>query len=143
MRGARPVIPVLVALALVSLAGCGPKHFVTAATLSNVTMDGALTAQQIVMTTYKAGGMTTESYKVWQTAFLKMGQADLLLNQAIRAANDQGVLRQVAALTDVLTGLIELEVPKLREAEKAVVLLALTSTKSTLTIIAAAWETPQ
>ena len=142
MRQRRMLAAALVVCAAL-VAGCGPKHFVTAATLSNITMDGALTAQQIVMTTYKGGGMTAESYKVWQTAFLKMGQADLLLNQAIRASNDQGVLTQVAALTDVLTGLIELEVPKLREAEKAVVLLALTSTKSTLTIIAAAWETPQ
>ena len=137
MRGTRLVIPAF--LVLVSLAACGPKHVQTTAIFSEQLGMAALTAQKVVTDLHAVGSLPDASYVAWQNQFLRLGLGIKALNQALRAANGQAVLTQVTAMVDLVTALVTVEVPKLKESDRVLVLVVLGSVKSTLLVIAADW----
>jgi hypothetical protein len=121
------------------LAACGPKHVQTTAIFSEQLSAAALTAQQTVTDLHAMGGMTDVSYQNWQAGFLKLGLGIKALNQALRDSNDKAVLEQVGVMVTLVTDLVNLEIPKLKEPDRVLVLLVLSSVKSTLLVISATW----
>jgi hypothetical protein len=129
-----------VTVALVSMMACGPTgHLVTTAELSAAFARGAVTAQEIIETAHTADAAAVPNFEAWEAGFGKIGAGIKVLNQGIRDADQQVVVKQVAVLTGVLKDLVTLEIPKLKESQRALVTMALASVQATLTVIGNAW----
>jgi hypothetical protein len=135
----RPRLTLALALVVaLAVAGCATHTIHTAAVVSEQAGSGLLAAQRVVTTAYTAGAISEPVYLSLQSRFEQIASIGLAANQALREGNEQRALAQIAAGLKVVEAAILVDIPKISESNRALVLIAVQAVRSGLLAYAAA-----
>jgi len=139
MRVNKRILAITLALVFVCSA-CATHQLRTTALISEQASAAAVKLQKNVQLLRDAGMISQESYdKSWKPSFIKIGEAGLLLDDAIRKSDSKGVIEQVDVMIGLLDGLVREGIPNLNQSDQAAVLIYIETARAVLVTVAAAF----